>query len=161
MYSEPDNVSRLTTPLNAATPSNCRALARNPTVTGSSELRSNPKVILPLNPAAVLQSRDLALLTRAANASRANIATPLVNLNNGRAKSVPYRYLRVGQYCDVCGYRSFADLHAYIVTSMIDASEDQRSAKVTRWASPLIGPYKITHSCGAPLALVPLGLQKR
>jgi hypothetical protein len=43
---------------------------------------------------------------------------------------------------------------------MIDASEDQPSAKVTRWASPLIGPYKITHSHGAPLALVQLGLQK-
>src|SRR5215471_9641382 len=45
MYSEPDSVRRLTTPLNAATPINCRALVRNPTVTGSSELRSNPKVI--------------------------------------------------------------------------------------------------------------------
>jgi hypothetical protein len=43
---------------------------------------------------------------------------------------------------------------------MIDASEDQQSTKVTQWASPLIGPYKITHSRGAPLALVPLGLQK-
>src|SRR6266481_3962418 len=114
MYSDPDNVSRLTTPLNAATPSNCRALARNPTVTGSSELRSNPRVILPLNSTAVLQALELALLTRAANASRPNTATPFDNPNNGRTKSALYRYLRVRQYCDACGYRLFTNLQLHI-----------------------------------------------
>src|SRR5262252_2667167 len=59
MYNEPDNVSRLTTPLKAATPNNCRALVRNPAVTGSSELRSNLRFICV--PRTTLQRADYEL----------------------------------------------------------------------------------------------------
>src|SRR5215470_16209344 len=64
IYNEPDNVSKFTTPLNAATPNNCRALARNPAVTGSSEFKSNLRFIAcPSDSTAACRSSNSVALT--------------------------------------------------------------------------------------------------
>lgn len=61
----------------------------------------------------------------------------------------------------------FANLHAYILCGRIVRAIREyvrffgspRSATVTRWRAPLIGPHMITYSRGAPLVPVPLRLQ--
>src|SRR5579884_1720962 len=108
MYSDPDSVSRLTMPLNAATSNSRLALARNRKVTGSSALSSNLKVISHPTPRAPADAPSGWRFSFAQQTQDARARPPFDIENSPRLSphASAYRYLRVGQYCDLRGSKT-------------------------------------------------------